>query len=623
MLYHTISYYRRLVAIAVGGRFFYQDHLGERQTMNGPWANDPHEAIAYEGVRKCDFSRPAGKCLHGEEYGPFGTGQNCGDCGVKAGSGRCGSCWHLVHGNLTDLGLYGGAFVGLMGGLVQSTDNPNIPQFDLLANDRFSPQSYPTVLLYNFLKAPQQVHLNSSAAAEFAGRAVDLYETTSDQKLATAVLLEQAVVVVPPFQAVVVVVLPAHSTLQRQGGEVSVNSTVIRYHAKAPAVKSDDLADLSPRFHFSNGAQFQKLIPNVANNAGSSRRVDGSSRRVVVLRDAPAIGVPPSQAAVPEDGYAPVTLKTDDLAPPSFHFWPSAVSSQDISGPIGIVEPTDPSNSTITWHVFVDCIGPGIAETKGGGLNWCHFSSRCPGPGCLVKWTEHAVAIRHGNSFDTHCIDTGSVWQHPNGTVYATYATINGTSNSMAGSVDGDICLARALDGNLTQWTKLCDAHPAGKIRSPICDWCRFDCPISCKHVENSTKPSPFPGILGRGGHRDPPAPWLDGCSSSSDPRLCWFQPVASGGTHGQVQDQPAPAITLFKNTLALDGPWEAVLYPAQPAPVLWWTSRVQGGPPEYSCPDIASLPGSDLILFYSLTLRYMLTHYQHTNDTCGPTLTG
>eukprot|EP01043_Picozoa_sp_COSAG02_P062299 COSAG02_NODE_8559_length_2523_cov_34.550725_1_plen_546_part_00 len=545
----------------MGGRFFYRDHLGERQTLTGPWADDPQQAIPYEGVRKCDFSRPAGKCLHGEEYGPFGTGQNCGDCGVKAGSGRCGSCWHLMHGNLTDLGLYGGAFVGLMGGLVQTTDNPHIPQFDLLANDRFSPQSYPTVLLYNALQNPQQVHLNTSAAEIFIGRAVDLYETTSDQKLATAVLLEEAVVVVPPYRAVVVVVLPAHSILQRRGGVVSVNSTVIRYHTKAPAVKSDDTAYLSPRFHLNNGAQVQ-YEPSVP----------------TFVQEKPTVGVPPPQR-----------LKTEGLAPPSFHFWPSAVSSQDISGPIAIVDPSDPSNKTLTWHIFVDCTGPGVAGSKGGGLNWCHFSSRCPGPGCLVKWTEHVIAIHHGDAFDTRCIDTGSVWQHPNGTVYATYATINGTSNSVAGSVDGDICLARALDSNLTQWTKLCEAIPAGKIRSPICDWCRFDCPISCKHMQNSSRPSPFPGILGRGGHRDPSAPWLDGCSSGSDPDLCWFQPVASGGTHGQIQGQPAPVITLFKNTLALDGPWEAVRYPTQPAPILWWNSHVQGGPPEYSCPDIAS----------------------------------
>ena len=88
-----------------------------------------------------------------------------------------------------------------------------------------------------------------------------------------------------------------------------------------------------------------------------------------------------------------------------------------------------------------------------------------------MHWTEHPVAIISDHSYDTKCVDTGSVFQHPNGTVYAVFATINATSNSAAGSVDGDICLARALDPLLVKWEMLCDQQPFGKIRSPICDW--------------------------------------------------------------------------------------------------------------------------------------------------------
>ena len=88
-----------------------------------------------------------------------------------------------------------------------------------------------------------------------------------------------------------------------------------------------------------------------------------------------------------------------------------------------------------------------------------------------MHWTEHPVAIISDHSYDAKCVDTGSVFQHPNGTVYAVFATINATSNSAAGSVDGDICLARALDPMLVKWEMLCDQQPFGKIRSPICDW--------------------------------------------------------------------------------------------------------------------------------------------------------
>ena len=121
-----------------------------------------------------------------------------------------------------------------MGGLVQRTDHPHVPQFDLRANDRFAPDSFPTILLYNALNSPQRVHLNTSVAQRYAGRAVDLYETTTDHMLATAMRLDDVVVTVPAQQAVIVVLLPANSSLQRQGGQVSVNSTVVRYHTPPP-----------------------------------------------------------------------------------------------------------------------------------------------------------------------------------------------------------------------------------------------------------------------------------------------------------------------------------------------------------------------------------------------------
>ena len=51
---------------------------------------------------------------------------------------------------------------------------------------------------------------------------------------------------------------------------------------------------------------------------------------------------------------------TAALAAPTYHFWPSARSSQDISGPIGVKL----ANGTLVWHVFVDCV-----DTGWGGHN--------------------------------------------------------------------------------------------------------------------------------------------------------------------------------------------------------------------------------------------------------------
>ena len=234
-----------MLSVAVNARYFYPDTLGQRQS--GPpanWAHDPDNVIPYEGLRRCDYSRhgPAsdngtGKagCLHTADWGPYGTGQNCGDAGAQAGSGRCRPVPTEAYDYSTDRGFYGGTYVGLLGGAVASTDQPLIPQFDLNANDRFSPRgAFPTALLYN--GAPEAsssctVALNTSAMRRRFGPSatVDLYESTADRVIATGVKLAPGGraprVAVAAGQAVVVVAMPGGSgrrLLRAADGEVTV-----------------------------------------------------------------------------------------------------------------------------------------------------------------------------------------------------------------------------------------------------------------------------------------------------------------------------------------------------------------------------------------------------------------
>jgi hypothetical protein len=205
-----------MTAVAVNSRLFYSDQLGERQSGPIRWEKDPDNVIPYEGLRKCDYSRPAGRCLHGDAYGPFGTGQNCGDAGVAAGSGRCRPVPSVPYQFSTDRGFYGGNYVGLIGGCVSTTSVAHVLQFDLNANDRFSSPAFPTALLYNSLDAAQNVSMDTSASqAEFGSDAkIDLYEVTTDRIVAKAVSLALGVrVVVPAQQSVILVSVPSHSTL--------------------------------------------------------------------------------------------------------------------------------------------------------------------------------------------------------------------------------------------------------------------------------------------------------------------------------------------------------------------------------------------------------------------------
>lgn len=299
-----------------------------------------------------------------------------------------------------------------------------------------------------------------------------------------------------------------------------------------------------------------------------------------------------------------LSTRTDLHLLPSFHWYPDTLESQDISGPIKIGD---------TWHVFVDCvpedettevIGPQVGL---GPLQWCHFSSTD-----LVHWSAHPIAIRNDHDFDGAVIDTGATFQHPNGTVLAIYATVNKTS--LAHTFDGDICIAVAEDhagglaggDGLLRWQKACDA-PSGRIVNPTCHWCRQTCPDSCKQNENSTAPSPFPGIIAAMGHRDPTAPWLDKCSPSS-PTLCWYVLVGSGGRleeGGAVRS----VATLWRTDYNISTRWDFVS--------LFWDSP--GG--LYSCPDFFAIPQTDLAVFSSLDQSYFVGTYG-INATSGvPTL--
>ena len=224
-----------LMSAFINAQYFFGDRLAsDRQSAPAQWTHNPGDVIPYEGLRKCDFSRPAGRCLHGEAFGPFGTGQNCGDLGVKAGSGKC-SCSGRPDGTKdysTDIGLYGGAFVGLIGGVC--LDGGSGLQFDLSANDRFAPPSFPTVLLYNPDPAPRSMTVDvSTIVARYGPRArVDLYDTTMDSIVVSGASLTGPVVVtVGPARAAVLVALAQNATLHRdrESGAVSVDSIVIRF----------------------------------------------------------------------------------------------------------------------------------------------------------------------------------------------------------------------------------------------------------------------------------------------------------------------------------------------------------------------------------------------------------
>eukprot|EP01043_Picozoa_sp_COSAG02_P051863 COSAG02_NODE_5512_length_4270_cov_12.845361_4_plen_479_part_00 len=295
------------------------------------------------------------------------------------------------------------------------------------------------------------------------------------------------------------------------------------------------------------------------------------------------------------------------ISPPAYHAWPRTEQSQDISGPIGIV---DPATNRTTWHIFIDC-SVNYQGYGGSNLAWCHMHSTD-----LFTWQEDPLAMRRGppGSADATGLDTGSVFQHPNGTIYAVYEACNQTANYTARvAMEGDICYARAKDDALLEWDKLCyaprSAATGGRITNPTCSWCRAHCPARCGPTRPDG-PSPFPDIMALEPFRDPPAPWLHKCNASSS-ELCWWQPVASGGLSPAGEPAGQPTLLMYKNNLEMSGAWEfAVPGGVVNKDSVWWGNGHPGH--TLSCPDVFQPPqpnrtGPPLTVFTSLYDNYVL----------------
>ncbi len=112
---------RWLLNLANSARLFYPKYLGEDNQIQPEYRGAYRNALAYEGLRK--------------KWGiaaPYGVGD----------ARRFG--WAS-----TDFGLYGSAYVGLLGGMIGRTSDPYVLEIDLLKTDYLHDRAYPTFLYYN------------------------------------------------------------------------------------------------------------------------------------------------------------------------------------------------------------------------------------------------------------------------------------------------------------------------------------------------------------------------------------------------------------------------------------------------------------------------------------------
>lgn len=201
---------------ANAARLFYPAYLPSDQQDNAAWSalEDSGSVIGYEALRQ----QANGKS-------PYGTGD-----AIAGGWGA------------TNLALYGSSHVGILGGIIDTTDVPMILQLNLLATDYYRSGAYPSFLFYNPYVTLKTVHIDAGAGTH------DIYDAVSNSFLRTGASGMTAVDI-PSDGAVLAVITPAGGQVTHDEERMLVNGVVVDYRSglfagnHRPRIKA-----LSPEF---------------------------------------------------------------------------------------------------------------------------------------------------------------------------------------------------------------------------------------------------------------------------------------------------------------------------------------------------------------------------------------
>ena len=202
---------------ANASRLFYSRYLPSVQQDNFAWASqyDPSSVIAYEALRQ-----------HPGANSPYATGD-----AVTGGWG------------LTNLMLYSSSHVGILGGIIDTTNVPMILKLNVLATDYYHAPAYPSSLYFNPVLTAQSVQIDVGAGQH------DLYDAVSKTFVQSGVSGTVSITI-PADAARLVVITPAGGVITYDLDRMMINGIVVDYRSgKAignypPRIKS--LTPVSP-----------------------------------------------------------------------------------------------------------------------------------------------------------------------------------------------------------------------------------------------------------------------------------------------------------------------------------------------------------------------------------------
>ncbi|MDD5765853.1 MAG: laminin G, partial [Candidatus Marinimicrobia bacterium] len=186
--------------LANASRLFYSPFLPDSLQDGEAWSKvyDPEGYIAHESMRKFAI---------GNSVSPFATGD--------AMSGGWGE---------TNFALYGSSHVGILGGIIDTTNVAGILKLDLRKTDYFQEDAYPSYLFYNPCDEVKTVLF------DVGNQSVDLYDAVSKTFIATGVTGETNINI-PADAAILAVLAPASGTVHYAGEKMLVNDIVVDYHS--------------------------------------------------------------------------------------------------------------------------------------------------------------------------------------------------------------------------------------------------------------------------------------------------------------------------------------------------------------------------------------------------------
>jgi len=189
--------------MANASRLFYVNYLPAENQDGEAWAYeyDSTACLAHESMREFAI---------GSGISPFATGD--------AISGGWGA---------TNFALYGSSHVGILGGIIDTTEIPGILQLDLCKTDYFQQNSYPSYLYYNPYDENKTVTLNAGSTV------VDLYDAVSNQILMSGISGE-TLITIPADGVLMAVLIPAGGTITYDEERMLVDGVTADYRSGLP-----------------------------------------------------------------------------------------------------------------------------------------------------------------------------------------------------------------------------------------------------------------------------------------------------------------------------------------------------------------------------------------------------